>query len=393
MDQRATEYFRIFFEASHAILSTDSLKDVLKLLVKRTVRALGAKAGSLRLLDEETGRLELVASHLLSLKYRTKGPLTADRSIPEVLEGKVVVILNAAEDPRVQYPEAVRREGIHTILSVPVVARQKVIGVMRVYTGEPREFTPEEIEFVSALAEVGGLAIANARIREAQGVQLAALLAGVGVDLPPAKPGPKARFRPLAGKGAPPPRANIEYFRALHQIAREVLVSLDSRQVTSLAIDKVLEVSGVQGCSLRLVNETTRELDLVAARGLSEAFLKKGPVHADRSIQEALAGHPVLVEDVRADPRVEYPEALAREGIRSLLTVPIIARERVIGVLRLYAREPRQYREEEVAFLSAAAEIAGVAIMNARLYERTQYDLSFWRATLRYLDVDPEQSE
>ncbi len=386
MEPKTTQYFRIFFETSHTILSSWDLHDILKLLVKRTVQALGVKAGSLLLVNDETHRLELVASHLLSRRYLAKGPLSADRSIPEVLEGRTVVVKNAFDDPRIQYRAEKRQEGINTVLSVPVAAKGKVIGVLRLYTKEPRDFSPEELEFVSALAEIGGLAIANARIYEQEGVKLSSLLKEVGVDLPRETRKAKKRFKAFGFKPIDPSKS-LEYFRALHQVTTAILSTLDSREVVDLIIDKVREMMGVEGCCLRLLREPTGELELVAAKGLSERYLKKGPLHADRSIREALEGEPVLIADAASDPRIEYPAAIAEEGIRSLLSVPIIARERVIGALRLYSRKPRQYSEEEVAFLSALAEIAGIAIMNAKLYERTRYDLSFWKATLDYLQA------
>ena len=147
----------------------------------------------------------------------------------------------------------------------------------------------------------------------------------------------------------------------------------------------------VKACSIRLINEITRELELVASKGLSEHYLKKGPLHIDKSIREALTGTPVLIADARTDPRIEYQPEKAQEGIISILSLPIIARKRVIGILRLYSEEARRYSREEVAFLSALAELAGIAIINAQLYERTKYDLSFWKTTLGYLDVRRKQ--
>ena len=163
-EQKTGEYLRTFFDVNQTIFSSFSLKEILKIIVKKTVSALGAKAGSLRLLDDRTKRLELAASHNLSKKYLDKGPLSSDQSIPEVLEGKVVLVKDAHNDSRIQYRTEKIKEGINTILSVPVVAKDKVIGVLRLYSGEPRDFSAEEIELVSALAEMGGLAIANAKI-------------------------------------------------------------------------------------------------------------------------------------------------------------------------------------------------------------------------------------
>jgi len=384
--QKTTEYLWTFFDVNQTIFSSLSLKEILKILVKKTVSALGAKAGSLRLIDEQTKRLEMAASHNLSKKYLNKGPLSLDQSIPEVMEGKVVLVKEAYNDSRIQYRAEKIREGINTILSVPVIAKDKVIGVLRLYSEVPREFSDEEIEFVSALAEMGGLAIANAKIYEDEGIRLSSLLKKVGIDLPEERKRPKRRLRPFTVEPVDPFKS-LDYFRVLHDIARAILSTLDSQRVTDLLIGKVLTIMKVKACSLRLVNETTRELEMIASKGLSESYLNKGPVHMEKSIRETLKGVPVLILDATADPRTEYPHENAREGIASILSVPIIAGKRVIGIMRLYSQEKRQYSGDEVAFITAVAELAGLAIINARLYERTKYDLSFWKTTLEYLDA------
>jgi len=386
MDSRErTEFFAVFFEASRTILSSSSLEEILNLLVRRAAETLGAKGGSLRLVDEMTNRLELKASFQLSQRYLTKGPLEMDKSVPEVLAGSVVLIKDAQNDPRVQYREELREEGINAMLSVPVEAKDKVIGVLRLYMTNVRDLGAEEIEFVSALAELGGLAIVNARIYEERGIKLASLLQKVGVDLPE-KPGEESR-RYLCFRTQPvDPARSLEYFRMLHETLRSLLSTLNSEEVMALMIDKLLELMKVEACALRLINDTTRELELFACKGLSDRFLEKGPLHADKSICEALEGFPVLIADAKTDPRIQYPEQMAREGITTILSLPIVAMDRVVGVLRLYSKAARQYSQDEVAFLSALAEIAGILIMNARLYEKTKYDLSFWTATLGYLE-------
>lgn len=381
---KAIEYFRIFFETAQAILSSPALEPTLDALVRRTVSAMGVKAGSLRLIDEKTNHLELVASHGLSRTYLEKGALSVDRSIPEVLEGKAVFIKDAFNDPRIQYRAEMLAEGINTILSVPVVAKDKTIGVLRLYAAEPRDFSAEEIEFASALAEMGGLAIANARICEADGIKLSSLLKEIGVELPARAEKPEQSLKAFAFQPIDPDRS-LDYFRTLHEVTQAILSTLASREVMQLIVDKVTAIMQVKACALRLINETTRELELLASRGLSERFLQKGPPHTDRSIRETLAGVPVLVADTGTDPRLEYPAETVAEGIASILSLPIVARERVVGVLRIYSAQKRRYSQEEVTFLSALAEIAGIAIRNARLYEKTQYDLSFWTASMEYL--------
>ncbi len=381
---KAIEFFRLFFETAQTILSSPSLQPTLDALVRRTVSALGAQAGSLRLIDEQANRLELVAAYGLSRAYLEKGTLSADRSIPEVLEGKAVLIQNAFDDPRVQYRDAMRAEGINSVLSLPVIARQKVIGVLRLYTAEPRDFSAEELEFVSALAEMGGLAIANARSHETEGVKLSSLLREIGVELPAVAAASEQGLQAFALQPIDPGKS-LDYFRTLHEVTRAILSTLDSREVMQLIVDRVIAILQVKGCALRLINETTGELELLACRGLSDRFLRKGPPHTDRSIRETLEGVPVLIADAAVDLRLEYPAETMAEGIASILSLPIVARRRVIGILRIYSAQQRQYSQEEVTFLAALAEIAGIAILNARLYERTRNDLSFWTATVGYL--------
>ena len=378
-------YFKLFYETAQTILSSTSLQATLDTLVERSVAALRVKGGSLRLVNEQTHQLEQVASCGLSDVYLNKGALSSDHSVPEVLSGKVVCIPDAYDDPRIQYRDELRREGINTMLSLPLEASDKAIGVLRLYSAERREFSAEEIELVAALAELGGLAIANARLYETEGVKLSTLLQNVGLELSAA---PAKLEQQVCAFTADPDNAalSLEYFRALHDITRAILSTLDSRKVMQLIVERVTTLMSAKAAALRLINESTNELELLAATGLSKQFLNKGTPHADKSIQETLKGIPVLINDTTSDPRLEYPTQTVAEGIASILSLPIVAQRREIGVLRVYSAHKRAYSQEDVTFLSAVAEIAGIVIMNAKLYEKTQYDLSFWNTTLGYLE-------
>ena len=384
IQSNTNEYFRLFFETAQAILSASSLQETLDSLVQRTVAALEIKAGGLRLIDEESHNLKQVASFGLSETYLNKGALNADQSIPEVLDGLVVYVKDACSDPRIQYPEAMRAEGIASVLSVPVIASDKVIGVLRLYSSEPHDYSDEDIEFVSALAEMGGMAIVNARIYQDKDEQLASLFEEIGVDLPTTVEAVTQELSVSAVQDIDPSKS-LGYFRTLHEVTSAVLSTLDSKEVVQLIVDKVISIMQVKASALRLRNETTHELELIATSGLSETFLAKGQPHTDQSISETLAGRPVLITDTANDPRLEYPVETVAEGIASILSMPIIAQQRVVGVLRLYSAEKRLYSQEEITFLSALAEISGIAIMNAKIYEKTNNDLSFWTATLGYM--------
>lgn len=156
-----------FEDVKTAISSTLNLKEVLDLIVQGVVKVMKVKGSSLSLLDKSREKLRVFAHHGLSKNYVDKGPIDSSKSLGEVLlSGKHVWVKDAASDPRVQYPREAMREGVASILSVPLIVRNKVIGALRVYTAEPREFSQEEVDFLYRFAEQVAMAIENARSYE-----------------------------------------------------------------------------------------------------------------------------------------------------------------------------------------------------------------------------------
>jgi len=161
----AYHQMRTLYETLRAVNSTLNLPQVLSTIVRQATEAMGVKASSIRLLDEERRFLEMSAAYGLSDAYLTKGRVDPQRGEVDrlTLQGKAVALLDATADPRFQYPEEARKEGIRSVLSVPMMLMDRAIGVLRVYTAEVREFTQQEIEFLTALASQGAAAIQNAR--------------------------------------------------------------------------------------------------------------------------------------------------------------------------------------------------------------------------------------
>lgn len=160
--ERLRENTRLFNDLSANINASLDLPKIFHILSADLARTMKVKASSVLLVDEEQGTLERVASYGLSEKYLHQGPLSVERSVSETMEGKPVVIKDAAADKRVQHRKQKLEEGIVSILSAPIKTKEKVIGVLRLYSGIPREFTKGEIMLVTALANQGGLAIQNA---------------------------------------------------------------------------------------------------------------------------------------------------------------------------------------------------------------------------------------
>jgi GAF domain-containing protein len=128
-----------------------------------------------------------------------------------------------------------------------------------------------------------------------------------------------------------------------------------------------------------------------AAYGLSDWYVRKGPVSADQSISESLKGNPVGILDATKDERIQYREQAKKEGIASILSVPMMLREEIIGVTRVYAEVPRRFSAEDIYFVGAVAHLGAIALENARLYETVQKDYEAfrrdmleWRAALGY---------
>ncbi len=158
-----TSYFRALYQVALAVNSSLDPKEVLKAIAQSAAKSMEAKGCAIMLLSPDRRELRHSATYGLSDRYMHKGPVDVDRSMAEALRGRGVAVLDAATDPRCQYGPEAAEEGIVSILCVPMRLRGEVIGVVRIYTGEPREFSPEDIEFVEAISNLGAVALQNAR--------------------------------------------------------------------------------------------------------------------------------------------------------------------------------------------------------------------------------------
>ncbi len=164
------------------------------------------------------------------------------------------------------------------------------------------------------------------------------------------------------------------YLSAFIHITRAIISSADIQEVLQQIVRKTCETTGSKGCSLMLLDERGERLEVKSSYGLSDQYVGKGPVWADQSISETLKGKPIIIEDAIRDPKVQYPDEARGEGIASIISLPVILRERVIGVLRLYTSVPCRFTEDDVDFLSAIAMQSGLAIEHAKMYEHVKMD-------------------
>jgi len=333
MNTKEKLYLLSFQEISRAVSSTLSPDEVLELIVKKLAEVMHLKGCTIRLLNPRTKTMDLVCAIGLSDRYLQKGPVDMDKSVTEALSGRPVIIYDATTDPRMQYPKEAKEEGIATLVAIPMVVKGQVIGIIRLLTSEHRDFLMDEVDFACAVAEMGGQAIINAQLFETKVKEL-------------------------------------EFLKALQQVSKAINSTLDLQKVLDLLVKTATTTLGIKAAAVRLLDEKRQKMVLVASYGLSEKYLGKGPVEADKSIAETLMGTPVCIYDACTDPRAQYPEAAREEDIASILSVPITLKDKIIGTLRLYTGIPREFTEDEISFASTLAEQAALAMENARMFQK-----------------------
>ena len=328
------DLFQTFCSLNLAFGTAATVDELLELIVRSATDALHAKAACLFLADQKQDIFVPTAQFGLSDNYLHANPLKAKKIVDALKKQGHLMFEDAVADPRLEHHGAKRAEGIASILTVAVMVDNRCVGVLSLYTGEKRHFSEEEIVFVKALAANGGVALKKARLLE-----------------------------------------RIEKNASLFlELASAINSSLDIKQVLDNMSEKTCKALGMKGCTIRLLNEDHNSLDLVASYGLSEAFLNKGPVSAEKSVTEALKGKTVIVADTATDKQLQYPSETLGEGIHSMVCVPIRSREKVIGVMRLYSSCARKYPRDFVTVLEALAHTGALAIQNASLYLQLKQD-------------------
>ncbi|MFZ5571030.1 MAG: GAF domain-containing protein [Thermodesulfobacteriota bacterium] len=158
-------------------------------------------------------------------------------------------------------------------------------------------------------------------------------------------------------------------YDTLLRLSRAITMSKEPEEVALMTVDGVRSALKAKGCAMFLMNSKTNELEIVAAHGLSQEYLNKGPVSALKSIAQSMQEGPVAIYDISDDPRIQYPEAAKKEGIKSILSVPIVIHGNMIGALRVYTADPWEFTLNDVNLVQALAQIAGLSIDICRLHK------------------------
>jgi signal transduction protein with GAF and PtsI domain len=153
-------------EVSRTIVSDHYIKEILHLIVTMTAKVMDSKICSVMLLDEKKEELVIAATQSLSNEYVNKPNLKVGQSISGrvVLEKRPLKVLDVTKEPGYMFPDVARKEGFVSLLSVPMMIKDQVVGVINSYTTREHTFTKEEIDILQAVANQAAVAIENTNL-------------------------------------------------------------------------------------------------------------------------------------------------------------------------------------------------------------------------------------
>ena len=326
------ERLSLLYQVSNVIHSTLDSQEALQLIVREAVRVMHAASGSVVLINPTSGFLEIQASQGLpanaaDLRLRLGEGVTGwvARS------GKPALVGNVALDPRY----IMVRPNIRSELAVPLEVSGQIRGVLNVDADREDAFSAADQELLEALALQASKVIHNTWLYEQ--IRLKARL-----------------FESLTSVGQTI-NSTLNLDDALKVITREACLLMEAKM-----------------SSLLLIGEDPEWLELRACYGAGRDYIAKPRLNVSESLLGSVLRRkkPLQVENVQISGRYQSVEIARREGLVSLLSVPLIFGGEATGALNVYTSQPHSFSNEEIQILTALAELSAIAIEKARLYER-----------------------
>jgi signal transduction histidine kinase len=320
------------YHVSNVIHSTLEPQQALQLIADEAVQLMNASSGSVVLVNPTSGFLEIQASRGLprratGLKLRVGEGITGWVA----RAGKPARVGDVSQDPRY----IALRRNVRSELAVPLEVNGEVRGVLNVDSDRKDAFTADDQELLEALAVQAARVIHNTWLYE--------------------------QLRLKAG-----------LFESLANVSRTINSTLNLDDALRVITREASVLMQAKMCSLMMMDERQEWLDLRASYGAGEAYLSKPRLGVHESLLGVVVRRkkPLQVENVQVSTRYQNVEVARREGLVSLLSVPLLFAGEAIGTLSVYTGRPYNFSNEEVRILSALAELSAIAIEKARLYER-----------------------
>jgi signal transduction histidine kinase len=180
-------------------------------------------------------------------------------------------------------------------------------------------------------------------------------------------------------------------YTTLYDIAQKLNSNLAPEDVLDTIVEALCNAAGAKGCSLMLLTPDRQQLIHTVAHGLSDWYVRKGPVKVDASMAESLFSKPVAILDATTDPRVQFRKQAKKEGLASILSLPLMRRGEVIGIVRIYTSERRKFSAAESAFFGALANLGAIALERAESHESLNKDLAVCKIERNNLEEEKKQ--
>jgi GAF domain-containing protein len=332
---RQARALRAMNETAAVLSSTLELGTILEIGLAKALDVVRAEAGAVSLIDRAAGELIVMTTRGWrrgSVPLGTRIPLGAGLSGRVAATGEILVTGDISPDLQLAV-ESFRDEGTQAMVLVPMRAGGEVVGVFSAMSYTPRTFTAEEIDVLSAIGGIFGVAVQNARLYEEV-------------------------------------RSNLRQLSYFNEVGGALTSSLNLERVLQIILEGVNSLVGVERVSIFLIDELSGDLVLEYSVGGREAIRLPAPW---RGVVGWIAAHgqPVIAADARQDPRfLPDIDAMTQFDTRSILGAPLKIGERVIGVVEALNKLDGTFTERDRDRLVDFSKWAAIALHNARLYRR-----------------------
>ncbi len=335
-------------EIGNLLASSLDLNNVLDLVVRNAARLLESEAGSLLLLDEDSGELIFRISSGPAGEKLVGMRMPSDKGIAGAAftQNRPVITHNTQKDQR-WYDNFDKKSEFVTqsVIAVPLNARGRTIGVLEVLNRKDnRPFNDEDAELLLAFGAQAAIAIENARLFTMTDQAL---------------------------------QARLEELTTLQLIDRQLNETLDYSAVMTQTLEWAARMTDTEigvVAALQEEDDGTKGLRLLAHKGYNEEVFRRYSEEELWPLKQGLIGHTVqlgetsLIKEVSESPH--YQPVV--NGMEAQLTVPIKREDRVIGVIALESDQAESFNKENVALIERLADHAAIAIENARLFEQVR---------------------
>ncbi len=332
--EQKTAQLRAVGQIGAALAAAWKLEDTLDVITRITSQVMGVDSCSIYLQEEGGHRLVLKATTGLAREAIGRAALDLGEGLTgwAVTHGQPVAARDALNDPRFKLLPETREESLRSLMAVPLSVQGRIIGAMNVQTAEMHDFGDDEIELLSLIANLAAGALEKAALYDRMQQQ-------------------------------------IQELSTLAKVSQTVTSPLYLDEMLGVVAEMAARVMGAKATSLRLLDEATGQLVLRATHNISATEQQFSSIAVGQSIAGLVAasGQPILVPNVQTDERYLNRALAEHEGWVSVLSVPLMVRDRIVGVFSCYMSAPHEFTPKEVELFQTLANQTALAIENARL--------------------------